>query len=764
MTSSDDRSIKIFDVISSNEQFELVEKHQLFGHTSRVFVCKIINFNNKINFLSAGEDSNFCIWSEKGDLLSKKNVNSSGILWNLDYSEKLDTVITCSSTGMLNKFFLCEILFEKHFQESISSDKKVHVVKLKWMDNGALVAIDNNMEVHVKTRMKGWSLVKHPLTTLKYIDIEISQNRVYLAAKSSIVIFDFSEHLQILHFTTEIKLKDMLPSMNFDFLRSIHPVGDEVFCSDASGSCFVINVNERKIMNQFIIPKCFEPWTTSVARIDNFWLVADRVGNFYLYKGDGDLNSSAFPVQKLTKLHGKLGVTAIKVEHNGFIKTTGSDRTVKTLFLNRALDTPTIEIHHCEKTSVNWVEKIYNWKGRDYLFGFNDNYFTIEHNRQVLYEHRCGGRHRCWDISLVDKDGIIVFAYIQNKQLNFVEFMLSDFEFEGNDIMWHTKDCNAIEMACSDNLMISGGEDTLLKVTSIKIIDGEAKFEDVATINSHISSIKALATFQADDDELWIISAGGRAQIVITRLKKLKDAKEEVNYMLTNSLKNGNSKNSTFDPETRFTSICYDKASRMIYVACSDGFIRVFKLDKCETNSFALNVIAEHFYGKCVLKIAMIENFILTMATDGYICFWNYDELSHDLKFIDKLKHNQSGINCCDIFKCSDGAFLVGTSGDDATIFISELTIDKEKVNVLETILTNEIHIAQVTGLKFTSRFFLFTTSIDQTICKLEIKDKSIKIVDKMFTCISDVKGFVFLKQSHFAVFGAGLEILKRTF
>lgn len=700
------------------------------------------------------------MWNEKGSLLLKSNVSSSGIIWNLDYNEKSETVVTCSSTGKLNKFCLREILFVKHSQENISSDNKIQPMKLKYLENGALVVIDSNMDVHIKPRQKSLIPVHHPKTALKYVAMEVFKNRLFLAAKSSIIIFDFSEELQTLNFITELELQEMLPSsINLDFLRSIHPLRlNEVFVSDKNGSCFVVDVDLRKITNQFKIPQSSEPWTTSVAKIEDFWLIADRLGNLFLYDNDNDINSSS-PVQKLWKLHGKLGVTTIKEEGGGFIKTTGNDGTVKTLFLNRSTYPPTIEIHRCERTSVNWIENVCNWNGREYLLGFNDNYFAIYHNRQIVYEHKCGGRHRHWDVCLMDTKGKVIFTYIQKKQLNSVEFLLNDFEFEANDVVWHTKDCNAIEMALNDNLMISGSEDTLMKLTSINIVDGDIKFNDIATLNSHISSIKAFATFK-DDEDLLILSAGGRAQIVVTRLIKMKHAKEEVKYMLTNSTQNGNSQDSTFDPETRFTSICYNEELRNVFVGCSDGFIRIFKFSKDEENSFVLKIIVEHFYGKCILKIAILEGFILTMATDGNICFWHHDELLQNLKLIEKLKHNQSGINCFDIFKCDDGAFLLGTSGDDAGVFITKVLIDNEKVNFRETFFTNEPHIAQVTGLKFISQNVLYTTSIDQTICKLEIQHKAIKIVDKKFTCISDVKGFAFVKQSHVAVFGAGLEVL----
>lgn len=77
-----------------------------------MFACKVIKYENNFLFLSAGEDSNLCIWNEEGKLLRKKNVNASGGIWSVDYDEKKAIIVTSSSTGKLNRFPLREILYE----------------------------------------------------------------------------------------------------------------------------------------------------------------------------------------------------------------------------------------------------------------------------------------------------------------------------------------------------------------------------------------------------------------------------------------------------------------------------------------------------------------------------------------------------------------------------------------------------------------------------------------------------------------------------
>lgn len=740
-----------------HESATLNERKQLFGHTSRVFICKIIDFEGGLLFLSAGEDSNLCVWSEAGKLLSKKNVSSSGVLWNLDYDAASASVVTCSSSGKLNKFCLRKILCETHQQLDINLSEGVQPAKLKYLENGALVVLDSKMQIHMKVRHREWKTIRQPVDTQKFVAMEAFRNRVFLAGKSSIAVFDFFEKLDELSFTTELEVKEMLPvSVNADYLRSVHALSDEkVFISDAGGLCFVVDIDQRRILRLFQIPKSAEPWSTSVANTAELWLVADRVGNLFVYGNSSEPNTALQPIQKLWKLHGQLGVTTIRIEPDGIIKTTGNDGTMKTLYLDRKNHPPTIEIRQCEKTSVNWIEKVCWWNGKELLLGFNDNYFAIYHKRQIIYEHSCGGRHRHWD-AIMTSDERMNFVYIQKKRLNMVEFMLSDFNYDSCAVDWHTKECNAM-FADNGRLLVSGGEDTLIKVMTIRVVDGKPLFQEIASINSHISSIKAFATVRKGED-LRIFSAGGRAQIVVTSLIGMKHVKEEANFFLF-STKNGNSKDATFDPETRFTDLFYDATTDILFAACSDGYIRVLRFTKAESG-FVLQPIGEHFYACCLLKIHVLENVILTMATDGFICFWAFDEPTKTFQLLDKLKHNQNGINCFDIIKTSGGAFSLGTSGDDTGVFITEFNVDGTKISFGETFCNYGIHNAQVTGMKFLSPKILCTTSVDQTICKLEVAQSSIKLLERKFTCISDVKGLVVLDDKNFLVFGAGLEVL----
>ncbi|CAO1427834.1 unnamed protein product [Diamesa serratosioi] len=760
ITSSDDRSVKIFQVLqNSADVFQLKEQKQSFGHTSRVFVCKIINYKGT-KFISGGEDSNICVWDEAGNFLAKKNVHCSGIIWDVDYDEPTKMLITSSSTGKLNQFNLCEIFHEKLHSEAITDNKgqQVNIAKIKYLNDGALVCLDNNSQIFYRAPTTNcWNKIEQTDNPIKqFMVIEARANQLFLADKNSISVYDSVANQLI--FSGQMVIDEHLAESlkDFSYLRSIHPMKEnEVLISDSRGNCLVLDIEQKRLLKIFKIPKCTEPWTTSVSKIGQFWLLADRCGNLHQFSIEGDLKNYSNPIHTIKKLHGTLGITNINVENN-VIKTTGHDGSIKTLIFNET--TQTIEFYHSEKTSLNWIDKVVEINGKNHFFGFNDNYFVV-HQKQIIYEHNCGGRHRNWDIFISQDTRKVSFSYVQKSLLNTIEFFLSDPNLMEDYFSWHTKDCNkAVLIQDKDKcVLVSGSEDNQLKLSYIDNKERFSKFKELANISSHISNIKDIIYWR-DRDDVWIFSSGGRAQIIVTRLVNMQLVKEEVNFMLLDPCNVGKSKKSSFDPETRFTTLYYYEKSNFLCVGCSDGFIRIFKFIK--NSMCSLELLTQFYYERCILKITMVEDFLLTMATDGFVCFWKMDETTGILELSDQLKHNQSGINCFDIFS-SENSYKIATSGDDNEIFVSTFEIDQvKKIIILQTIRTNAVHTAPITDLKFISKDVLISTSVDQVIAKLSILCNAIVIKDRKFTCVSDVKGLLWLDDNNLIVYGAGIQLI----
>lgn len=216
-------------------------------------------------------------------------------------------------------------------------------MKLKFLANGTLCVLDYGMQIftHNESSNAGkWTKVAQLDTERqKVVAIECWNNRLFFMTINSILIFDYDTQDETLKFTSELAVNHQKFSLHFNFFRAIHALNfHQVFISDASGSCIVLDLRDEKLMHAFKIPSSSEPWSTSVAQIDQFWLIADRMGSLFLYRTDSDDASEIFknPVQKLSKLHSQsVGVKTIRILGDGFIKTTGNDGTIKTLFLDK---------------------------------------------------------------------------------------------------------------------------------------------------------------------------------------------------------------------------------------------------------------------------------------------------------------------------------------------------------------------------------------------------------------------------------------------
>lgn len=680
-------------------------------------------------------------------MISKKSVSSSGMLWSGDYNEKSEFVVTSSSTGKLNRFNLRDINSEVHQVDSIPSTFGTIIPsKVKFLSNGVLVVLDNRMNIHYKVvSSSSWESIQAK-NQMKIVSMESHGERIYAISTDSLTIFQFDNECGQLKHHMTLEIPTMLnEELKLDYLRSIHVMSDDEVCvCDASGLFISLSLSDGgRIMRTFQIPKSLEPWSKAAVRVGDCWLIGDRNGNVHLF------NASMQPTCKLSKVHGNT-LSSMRALDNDYIETTGVDGCIRTIRVQHEI--PSLVIYATERTSVGGIEKIVRWQDKEYVLGFNDDFFVIyeRKGRRVVYERRCGGKHRCWDISEPDENGKMRFAYINKRELNLVEFALVDTSFDvvNKSASWHILDCNVMQRI--GNILVTGGEDTMMKI--FKVEDGSEEIEEITSVCSHNSSIKSLKLVKCDEDIL-IISAGGRAQIAINRLINSKQIKEEINYKLTNN--NGKVNKGNFDPETRITDIYYNNSTRILYVTCSDGFIRIF-----ECSNGSLRMTTEHFYGRCLQKVLILDKFIITMATDGFICFWQHDTKAAKLILSAKLKHNQSGINCFDILSNSNDKHTIATAGDDNEIFITTFTIDNDMIRFDETISNNSIHIAQITGIKFTSETELHSTSIDQTLCKLKIKSSRIEPVERQFTCVADVKGLLQLHDGRFVIYSAGMEII----
>ncbi|ETN61500.1 hypothetical protein AND_006841 [Anopheles darlingi] len=294
-------------------------------------------------------------------------------------------------------------------------------------------------------------------------------------------------------------------------------------------------------------------------------------------------------------------------------------------------------------------------------------------------------------------------------------------------------------------------------------------------VGEHLAKIRIktiiTSALKEDPDRLLVISAGGRAQICLTTVRMLTlGPKQEYEYMLLASdaerCRWKTNRQSSYDPETKFmcaARVCEDR----IVFGCSDGFIRIYKISHTD-GQWLVELETESFYGRCVLQTVPIdgctmEGLFVTMATDGYLCFW---DITTPNEPIYRHRHHSSGMNSVDVRIDGKGNILLATGGDDQSISVSQFevtTLDgRREVKHVVGLCEKYLHTAQVTGIKLLSDDRLISAGVDQRIYISSFTGfSSLAVTGTTSTCVADVKGISFISErNELIVYGCGIEIV----
>ncbi|XP_053691833.1 WD repeat-containing protein 6 [Sabethes cyaneus] len=789
-TTSDDRSVKLWKLTAeSHEENKIVLKERWYchGHTARVFHCRIFCDAESMWIVSIGEDSNMCLWDESGSLLVKKRLEDGSTLWSSDYDAMTKSLFVSASNGNVATVCLQNYLnrntADTTMQAVLVDINREKLSKVKFLADGSLAAVSDHGKVIVLRDALQTVDVVDCLETFKCSILDASGDEIYVAGDNFLNIYRAASEKGtsvvlkklVLSFDREEFLSETEP-VKFSIIRSLHfcRKKDFIVC-DNNGRCLVYSRGADALKSCHRLPKTKERWLTSVYGIENFLLLADRAGNLWLYE-----EHSSEPIDKLLCLHGKLGITDIQLEEQTqvgcFFLSSGHDGHLRSFFL----DYPRrrLQIYGSERTPINWIDRIY-MKPEQLVVGFNENRFVVcNFQKEVLFEVDCGGGHRYWDCIREDASDAYCLVCIKHKQLKTVRFSS---RLRSNNLLkipqyrCHSKACNVVQIVKTSDacLIISGGEDNLLLVNKFSLETGQLlDYPRGSVVSSHISSIKSICySYRLVNEcgKILIISSGGRAQICLTTLDETTlRTKNELNYMLKSSDQDRSrwrsNRNASFDPETRFMCSVFIESDSGLLVGCSDGFLRYFKIIN-DDGKYQIELVKEVNYGRCFLHVTSLSIaghlVFLTMATDGFVCFWNGQDLETPFY---KLQHHASGINGFDIRSSGDGWFMIATGGDDQAVAVSKCRLSlvgsgKLSFQLLSTVIQPNVHLGQITGVRFENDNTLLSVGIDQMIYRICLNN--LVVTQKWFSCISDVKGIERIADtSKIFVYGCGFEFL----
>nr|CAH7760308.1 unnamed protein product [Callosobruchus chinensis] len=753
-SSSDDRSAILWKIektssVESVDEMKVSKKCQVFGHTSRIFRCQVLN----TCFVTAGEDSMLNVWSFGGKLLRKLEAQQADPIWAIECDEESNSVLTGGGDGAVTVF----PIHYKYTEEKLNVNHGDKPKLVAILTSGNLVVFTDNGILYYYSRKKRECLrIKEHVDLKSYVLMDVARCKNLLAlAGFEGQINIYRERNDALYQVCAFRTKSKTRIFSFHWLTCKNFL---VCQNDGKITLFYLKDDAIHAVAKFNLPPSNERWTTCAIFYKNNVIVGDRKGSIHLYE-----IGKEEPIQTVSKVHNHLGVTKLVVEEDRIISL-GRDAVIKTFQFKGEY----LRMISSDKLPVTWLLDI----RENLLIAFSSNNFIVwnRNTKRILFEKDCGGGHRSWCFMKTSND--MSFVYVKDKIIDIItvnlESILPVDIIEG----YHVKEINAIEVVKCLNkyILISGGEDTALRINMFK----KHGSKNIITLKSHLSSIRAITTYRLDANTNLVFTAGGRAQVICWKLetftengtfKKLLCSEQHSYHKLTE----------VEESEMRIMDLNAAKINEKItlFCACSDGNIQLFSVEP-RSGSYRLMFSRNVFYKlKCVIKLSTIKIFgytlLVTMATDGNVVFWDVSDPIADIKPFFHITCHQSGINSYSYLQL-DNHLVFLTGGDDNAIVLNYIRIKETdeglEMETVDQIIDISSHCAQITGAYLSYKHFL-TTSVDQKLLVFSWKVKNDKLScqksAKYITSVTDPQGLKCRENNGYDVFvyGKGIEIIK---
>lgn len=752
-TTSDDRSSILWAQEGiKHKKFE--KKCKVYGHQARVFCCKVLsNF-----FISAGEDSILNIWNFDGTLLRSVEPHQGGAIRSLGYHEDRNYVVSGGEDGSLTSFSA----FTSVDAKKIDMPKMEVPRQLIMLASGNILVMSESGHLFCYNISNNkWVSVDHHKEMEQSSLLEVSPCRKCLA------VIGFHGEM---HFYKEIK-GTVVKKCSYKLDTQSKIAGaywlncKNFLTYENEGRVFTWDVqkNSVEMKYQYTLPWNGERRLTAACLHKNCLVIGDRKGHLHVYN-----DKKEFPIRSMMKVHSSQGVSKLYSISN-VVVSLGRDSLLKMHRLEKDLRLTPVS---ADKLPFNWLGSLY----KNYLLGFSGENLVLWDikARRTLIKSPCGGGHRSWDFC--DQG----FVYLKSKSINIKHFDISavlPLDFISG---YHVKEINCLKALRIGGyyILASGGEDTVLRLKKIDLTKERPELCSIKKFKSHLSSIKTIAFHKVEetDDKLsyLIFYGGGREQILMYKLQIGVD-----NPSLDIScIEQDSYYNNTNDVETRIMDLSIVEYNKriLLFAACSNGNIHLFKIVRGENpDQYVLKFMKTFKYKmRCLLKITSLVTgnikLLLTMATDGLLVFWNFNEIlnSENPTFFESVPAHQSGINSYSIKTLSDTRMLILTGGDDNAVVLNLIDItatENLKVEVVDTFKDVGVHCALISGAFICDKFFV-TTSVDQRVLLFgwEIIEEKLKCrcVSMFHTAIADVQGMDCFNNGRLDLFiyGNGLEYI----
>ncbi|CAF2397351.1 unnamed protein product [Rotaria sp. Silwood2] len=743
-TVGDDRTVKLY---KFHNNLELLAS--FFAHEARIWQSCLTS----TYILTCGEDSSIRLWSHKstGEILRCFSVHRCKSVWCMDILRDNDNnkpliIISGWSDGGVRRYHLDDVPIDSQevilLNNIIQNDYPRNVIFLNsiimivQMNSGQLLKIDQQ---NVTLFYDGRNILKNG-----YVKMNVAHDgNQYIAIGSLngyVLIFDQYGKL-INEFQIDIKKNNKI----LQILWLNNTLSSKLLVCIPDGIMFVYNIiNQPATVEHYleVLPDFEQRWPNTCLYLDqyNLLLIGDRQGNILSYDLNNQLN--CFIYQKLERLHGVNGTSSISIDENtNLIRSCGRDGYINIFSINNEQRKLIHQSIFTITSDITWLDRFIKYPSLITCFTTNNfSLYTLDdQTKRRLMHVECGGGHRNYDF-IIEKNLNAFFVYVRNKQVYLAKKNLMRILNESTCLSiippTHGTEIRCVKLFQKNNClyMITGSEDTQIKLFSFQIEKSNPKCEHISTLQSHLSAVCDVIVI----DNLFF-SCGARAQIFAWQMKN-NIVIRSGHFMLHplrrrhgggggGNINNDENEKDNYDDDhgldVRFTSIAAipmsESGNYLLFVTASDAILRVFRYT-ISSNRFTLLQTCTHSE-YCQLRVKVYSNRYIAFvsSTDGLLCAYDFSSLDNTIRSI-SIKLHQSGINDFDLIEINENNLVrLASVGDDGSIHVS--TFDINNWIWQREYSKDNIHQSPATGIRFLNSTMFISIGIDQRLKLWTIKN-----------------------------------------
>lgn len=304
------------------------------------------------------------------------------------------------------------------------------------------------------------------------------------------------------------------------------------------------------------------------------------------------------------------------------------------------------------------------------------------------------------------------------------------------------------------------------------------KFREVAVLRGHLSSVKCLTVQSEEGGGGLLVSGGGRAEVRVWSCTMVGD-RMVCSGVGTALLRGTDSQRKkpwkaaqeelVVEGETRYLAVDTKwevvKQKMLIYLACSDGLVRLYRYFTLDQKLEVVREVEHHTH--CVLHVMVVENMVLTATTGGHLAVWDRKAMEKQegpIKPLVETTVHQSGVNCIAVNKVDTSTWLVLSGGDDTDVVLTRLEVTGTAAEVIPVWCSGGRmgHAAQVTGLCVVGNLVV-TTSVDQRVVVWRVMQEECEWVASKCCSVADVAAIDCWMEGNrlmCSVVGVGMELV----